>query len=374
MDGDRLFVAFEDGLVKFIDPTAGPGVRALPWGDLIERAVGDESAAVLVEQGRIDQIVVVCFDMSRSMRLLLDGQLTTQVSETRLAISKECLRRLVSRVNAYRICTVWGLVKFNRTVETILNLSLDDAKFEQEINALSGLRGGTALWAAIDMAAENIRAFVGEGSFPNAKRRIVVITDGVNWRASKSKPFDVAQKLIDNNIVLDAVMVSTTKVDITNTHLCLMVQMTGGIMFQPQSVAGGIDFFEREAFLNLRVRQSDSARVVQLRPDVHQGNFFDAADAIPEGARFARDVENSAVAAALRHLDLAQPKAVLDTLEEARDTLTPCMTRLHRELSDTVRKMSGDIEKGESLETVEAEMPLWLDIWVGYRFGVSLDE
>jgi ubiquitin-protein ligase len=308
------------------------------------------------------------------MRFTLDRRIATRPGEKRVEISKECLRRLISRANAYRICTVWGLVKFHRQVQTLLELSLDDAKFEREINAMGDLRGGTALWRAIDVATENIRAFVGEGSFPNAKRRIVVITDGVNWRSPILKPFAVAQKLIDNDIVLDAVIVSMAKQDITNAHLCLMVQMTGGIAFQPQSVDRGIDFFEREAFLNLRVRQSDSARALQLRRDVHQDNYIEAADAIPEPARFARDVENSAVSAAIRHLSLAEPKALLDTLEVVRDNLTPCMTRLHRELSDIVRRVPGDIEEGEAPETADDKIPPWLDVWVGYESGALMDE
>jgi ubiquitin-protein ligase/Mg-chelatase subunit ChlD len=374
MDGDRLFVAFENGLVKFIDPTTGPAVQEAPWGDLIGVATGDELAAVLVEQARIDQIVIVCFDMSPSMRFTLDRRTTNRTEETRLAISKECLRRLVSRVNAYRICTVWGLIKFDREVQTLLELSLDDAKFEREINAMDGPRGATALWRAIVAAAENIRTFVGEGSFPNAKRRIVVITDGVDWGGTTLTPFAVTQKLIENDIVLDAVMVSTAKADVNNSRLCLMVQMTGGIAFQPQSADGGRDFFEREAFLNLRVRQSDSARALRLRREVNQGNYIETANAIPEDARFARDVENSAVAAAMRPLGLAEPKAVLDTLEQIRDNLTPCMTRLYRELSDIARRVPGEIAEGEVDETAGDQIPVWLNIWVGYDVGALLDE
>jgi ubiquitin-protein ligase len=260
-------------------------------------------------------------------------------------------------------------------VQTLVEFSLDDAKFEREIHAMEGLKGGTALWRAIDLAAENIRAFVNKGSFPNAKRRIVVITDGVDHDPGhETDPFTVAQKLIENDIVLDAVMVTTDKEDIENAHLCLMVEMTGGIAFQPQSVDGGIDFFEREAFLNLRVRQSDSARALQRRREVNQGNYVETAGAIPENARFARDVENSAVAAAMRPVRLAQPKTVLDTLEGIRDNLTPCMTRLHRELSDIVRRVPGDINEGEAPETADGKMPPWLDIWVGYEVGALLNE
>ena len=91
----------------------------------------------------------------------------------------------------------------------------------------------TRLWDAVDKAADAILALNGKRVFPNARQRIIVITDGED-NASTIKPSELCRKLVANDIVVDAVVLSKATPRDQEPKRNLPAQLsvlTGGIAF-----------------------------------------------------------------------------------------------------------------------------------------------
>jgi ubiquitin-protein ligase len=110
--------------------------------------------------------------------------------------------------------------------------------------------GGTPLWDCLLKARDDLVAanhdVVTQTKYPNAKLRILVISDGED-SSSEAEPHDVATALIAAGIVVDAVVINANDACETLAAVC---HATGGLAFRPHSVNEGLALFEQEAFLN----------------------------------------------------------------------------------------------------------------------------
>jgi hypothetical protein len=275
MRGNRLFLGCEKTKVKFIDPRLGPGEIERDLSEF-ERGDGEDSALRQLERNNLDQIVCFCFDTSSSMKLNVNGLPTkNDRSLSRQFHSKEYLKAFVARVNAYRITTAFGLISFNDVCRVEARCQLIETSFANTIEHLA-FCSNTKLWDGILLAVKQVIDFDGPANapeFPNAKRRIIVISDGCDFK-SDTEPFTVLQTLLAQNIVLGVVMVcSGTKAD-KNPPLCLLAKLSGGIAFQATDLHEGLRFFECEPFLNLRLRVSDDSDLDELLSTVTDNESF----------------------------------------------------------------------------------------------------
>jgi ubiquitin-conjugating enzyme E2 D/E len=269
--------------VEFMDPTAGHGRPKEDNIDRLANALGNQTvdAAILqIEPDRAEQAVVICFDASRSMNSKLDGyQARGDETITRLAFAKQYLHALLARTWAYRVGSCFGLIKFENRVETLCELTYDTMEFENRLNEVKPT-GQTHLWDALSKAANALEAYnwyeLDHGTgfdhtraaiHPNAILRIIVISDGED-AGSRDKPEDVlTQKLLGLGIIVDAVVVSHSD---DNEPLGALCEMTGGIVLKaPKTLQEGLDMFEQEAFLNMKLR----SKIIPAKPPVTAAQF-----------------------------------------------------------------------------------------------------
>ena len=90
----------------------------------------------------------------------------------------------------------------------------------------------------------------GNSKYPNARYRIIVITDGADDK-SNTLPEKLTNELIQNEIVVDTVLISLIDESI---GCCTISKLTGGLSFRPKNLEDGIGIFEQEAFLNIKIR------------------------------------------------------------------------------------------------------------------------
>jgi hypothetical protein len=89
--------------------------------------------------------------------------------------------------------------------------------------------GDTRLWDAIRTAADNLHAFAAK--HPGVPRRIVVLSDGLDNK-SAARVEDCLQRLIDGDLVLDAILLGTD----ANPQLQQLAKASGGYVFCPENV------------------------------------------------------------------------------------------------------------------------------------------
>jgi hypothetical protein len=135
-------------------------------------------------------------------------------------------------------------------------------------------KGSTPLYDAIDQAAAELISYFtpapGAAARPPARRRILVISDGEDseWGknpTARTNPVSLTQRLIENQIVVDAVLVSTTD---ENEPLWAICELTGGLAFRAKSEPEGLRLFEQEAFLNITIRRRKAPYAGPLREAV----------------------------------------------------------------------------------------------------------
>jgi ubiquitin-protein ligase len=234
-----------------IDPAVGPAVQTIDAR--VDRGGADDRAVQTIHNGRIDQIVCFAFDSSFSMHWSFQRRPNQKPS--RMEKAKEYLNAFVARAAAYRVATCYGCVHFHAEVVCAKEVSSIESDFVAAVNALEPGLADTLLWQGVERAIQCILTFdpPDTGKFPNARRRIVVISDGSDTGRGVT-PFALAQRLCQLQIVLDAVIICSNNEFVQNAELAYLSALTGGVIFRPETPDEGLGFFEQEAFLNLRLR------------------------------------------------------------------------------------------------------------------------
>jgi ubiquitin-protein ligase len=203
----------------------------------------------------VDQAIEVCFDCSASMSNKLDGY-RTHGDETlsRCYLARQYLQAFTDLTHAHRLAISYGLYQFSSTCSELCPLSDNAGRFSAALAHVKP-RGRSVLWDAIDKACDSLIKYdmldaTGKKVHVNAALRIIVISDGEDY-ASVRRPDEVLRKLVEHKIVLDAVMVSTSD---ENEALWAVSRMSGGLPFRPRTREDGLQLFEQEAFLNIKVR------------------------------------------------------------------------------------------------------------------------
>lgn len=160
--------------------------------------IGDTSAAAeeAVKSRGIE--IMVCFDVSNSMRA---SSTDNPNGISRLDKAKHILEKLIDKMGNDKI----GLIVFAGDAYTQLPITSDYVSAKMFLESIStGMvpTQGTAIGAAIEMAAAS---FSPDDKFPKA---IVVITDGENFEDNAA---DAAKSAARNGIRVDVIGVGTTE-------------------------------------------------------------------------------------------------------------------------------------------------------------------
>ncbi|OHT16241.1 hypothetical protein TRFO_41941 [Tritrichomonas foetus] len=249
----------KQNFIDLIDPVTG--FTESVDIEVLAKALGgsSDSTAQLIDPERVRQLIQVCFDESYSMagdlphdRVIQPGSPTP----SRCTIARQYLTLLANRVYGYRIPCIMGLLSFNDDITIRSPLSPLVPDFEDGIAKVNP-KGQTHLWDALSRACDLLVEFnqdpehSGEKLYKSAYSRIIVISDGEDIN-SETTPIDVCQKLVSNNIIVDAVIISLE--DLCKP-LCAICHLTGGLAFRPKTISEGLSLFEKNAFLDIEERR-----------------------------------------------------------------------------------------------------------------------
>ena len=211
----------------------------------------------MIDPAFTDQIVFVCFDESTSMKFKPNGCNPRDGEKSKAQISSDNIRVLLQQVHRLHIGTIIGLISFNSEVTVLQELTPITSDLRNKLQLIKP-HGRTLLWDAINTAADLIIQLVYDKNpqhpkvlFPNAKLRIIVITDGEDNKSTITSS-ELANKLIENQIVVDTIMVSDKT---SSKNYCFALsKLTGGFLFFPSSIEEGVRIFSQESFLDLNSR------------------------------------------------------------------------------------------------------------------------
>ncbi|KAJ7994689.1 hypothetical protein DPEC_G00252100 [Dallia pectoralis] len=190
------------------------------------------------------EAILVLVDSSSSMS---EECYDSEIQITRIDAVKQLFDNFAQRSMAYGFHHVVGLVKFDSFVKTLHTFTETLETFKEYIHKL-GANGCTLLYDALKHGISELEKV--HIQFPDCRLRIICLTDGMD-EGSTSEPEAVAAKLINTNIIVDAIIVG--KVD--NLILCGICNATGGCCFKPQTSQDGMKLFEMETVLSLELRK-----------------------------------------------------------------------------------------------------------------------
>ena len=171
---------------------------------------------------------------------------------SRLDTAKYIFDNLVNRTLAYDLDTHIGLVTFSTTPKLSQNITHVLEDFRASSSNMQSA-GDTAVWDALALASHHLSEYAQR--FPNALKRIVCLSDGLDTSSCK-QVHDVCQELMNNNIVVDSFCIG----DEDNVALRTLSWLTGGYKFIPESLDAAMAISELEPVLNQNDRASRSPR------------------------------------------------------------------------------------------------------------------
>jgi len=148
----------------------------------------------------------------------------------------------VNRLLAYNYQTHMGLITFQSSATVSQKITHAIENFRHKVDGMKA-NGDTALWDALALANDQLSEYAQK--FPNAKKRIICISDGKDTK-SKQRGSDVSWTLFQNKVVVDSFCLG----DEDNTDLRTISYLSGGYKFNPQSLEQSMLLCEMEPVLN----------------------------------------------------------------------------------------------------------------------------
>ncbi|CAB1344876.1 unnamed protein product, partial [Coregonus sp. 'balchen'] len=215
VDGPRLVLLKEDNLGVYIEK-----YKASPQDFIVFDCLTGKHKTLNVLVDSSSSMNKTCYDSDDKM--------------TRLDAVKQLFDNFTTRSMAYDFHHVIGLVKFDSSAKTLHTFTETLETFKDHIHNLKA-NVGTVLYDALNHGISELEK-VGK-QFPDCRLRIICLTDGNDF-GSKTKPHDVATKLMRSNIIVDAIIVGN-----------------GGCCFKPATGTAGLKLFEMETVLSLELRK-----------------------------------------------------------------------------------------------------------------------
>ncbi|KAH6842417.1 hypothetical protein B0I37DRAFT_417599 [Chaetomium sp. MPI-CAGE-AT-0009] len=162
---------------------------------------------------------------------------------SRLSILKQMFDQFVNRILAYGYSTHLGLVKFDNTAKVAQRLSPVIENFRSTVQELQHY-GDTALWDALALARDQIQEY--SAAYPDAKKRILCISDGVDTSSKTNSGSNLWKHLATDGIIVDSFCLGTDD----NLDLRTVSYLTNGYKFHPRSLEQAMAICEMEPVLS----------------------------------------------------------------------------------------------------------------------------
>ncbi|PVH87391.1 hypothetical protein DL98DRAFT_448903 [Cadophora sp. DSE1049] len=161
---------------------------------------------------------------------------------TRLDVLKNMFEAFSNRLLAYGFNTHLGLISFksSATISQVITHAIEN--FRHKVNVMNAL-GDTALWDALALANDQVIEY--GKKFPNAKKRIICLTDGMDTKSSQKAEI-VSMSLLQSEVVVDSFCLGNED----NVDLRTVSYLTGGYKFKPESLEQAMAMMELEPVLS----------------------------------------------------------------------------------------------------------------------------
>ncbi|PIA90444.1 putative bifunctional E2/E3 enzyme [Cercospora beticola] len=190
---------------------------------------------------------------------------------SRLDVLKQMFEAYINRSIAYGYKVHMGLVTFNTTAAVKTSLTHVIENFRNAISNMEA-EGDTALWEAVALCHDQLNEYAEK--YPQAKKRIVVISDGDDTKSVFNNPAALTFNLREDKVVVDSVSLGNAD----SGDLRTLSQLTGGYRFKPTSLVNALSMVEMEPFLSLLERPESAYAIPTGAPiflPAFKG-FFDA--------------------------------------------------------------------------------------------------
>jgi ubiquitin-protein ligase len=154
--------------------------------------------------------------------------------------------QFVNRTIAYGYNNHLGLITFSSTATIARQLTDVVEDFRATVNQLTP-NSDTALWDGLALARHQIEQY--STKFPQAKKRILCISDGEDTKSSRDV-IDVCDDLVQSGIVVDSFSLGNEDHD----NLLTISHLTGGYKFVPKTLSQAMQIVELEPVLSLKDR------------------------------------------------------------------------------------------------------------------------
>nr|OQO26960.1 hypothetical protein B0A51_05959 [Rachicladosporium sp. CCFEE 5018] len=166
---------------------------------------------------------------------------------SRLDVLKQMFEALINRILGFRFKTHLGLVTISTKATLQTPISHVVENFRRATSTMSA-NGDTALWDALALARDQLSQYALQHT--QAKKRIIVISDGYDTKSVKNTGHDVAFECKANDIAVDTVILGDTD----NKELAALSGILGGYSFKPTSLINALAMCEMEPFLSITER------------------------------------------------------------------------------------------------------------------------
>lgn len=204
-------------------------------------------------------------------------------SLSRLDVLKQMFEALINRMIAYNFKTHVGLVTFASAATVTNSISHVLENFRRATSAMNA-KGDTALWDALSLSLDQIKEMAMK--YPDAKKRIIVISDGVDTKSATNTCEDIAWKMKEAGVAVDTISLG----DEIDRDLKTLSWLLGCYSFHPTSLANALAICEMEPFLSATERPDIVIRSKATNRLAFRSSYlnarFSSRDTVVTGDRF----------------------------------------------------------------------------------------
>lgn len=182
---------------------------------------------------------------------------------SRLDVLKQMFEALINRLLAYNYKTHVGLVTVASEASLKMPVSHVIENFRRATNGMAA-SGDTALFDALALACDQLNQYA--SAYPNAKKRIICISDGEDTKSTSHTAEGVTWNMLQHNIALDSIC----RGEETGGELHAISHALGCYKLEPTSLVNALAICELEPFLALTDRPS---LVVKMPASISRSAF-----------------------------------------------------------------------------------------------------
>ena len=153
----------------------------------------------------------------------------------------------INRMLAYNYQTHSGLITFASAPKVAMSISHVLENFRRSTQDMVA-EGDTALWDALALAKDQLVEY--SKKYPEAKKRIICISDGEDTKSATNKPDEICWRLREAGIAVDTISLGYED----NADLRTISHLLGCYSLHPNSLMNAMATTEMEPFLSITER------------------------------------------------------------------------------------------------------------------------